>query len=495
MKKTIVLLAALFIFNYSFGAAIIAGDLRTEYSYFSNTYITSVSLFNDCAGTNAPDSVLVNYQCISNSALSFIQYAIPFGNTGYEVIDVHDTAVTTCNGGTALGYKKYKYIAGTQLDSTQDWKIYISIQGRGNTNSCITSSNDNFYMESYLYLSNGINSHPITNDEVETRIFTTYYICKYSFYDGDGDSLSYQLINPLLDSINAVPYNYPYTAGNFMPSSIPITLDSITGQLCFNASINFTGITKLEITEWRSINGQSVKVGISQQDLLVHSYIVYNNPPVLSGMDFNLTEQYNPLDTVYTKEFFAGDTIHFQIHAYDIDSGLNSNCSNADDLYINNIAKDSIFLSAKISFINNGTDSSYIDFLLVPQFSDISQTNYNLAFSISDHWMWLLPQNAIDTFYYHFLIKKNPLAIPESMNKKNVVYFPNPANDFLNIQFNKIYPEIGVNIIDTEGRLIKNTIFNNKKKIMINLQNLSKGSYIINIRTDDFETSEVVIRR
>jgi len=335
-------------------------------SLSANNYQTSIVLFNDCSSVDLKDSILVNYHCLSQSSLSFSCFAFAINSTGFEVIDLHDTSITTCNGGVALGYKKYEYSNFVVLDSLYDWKIYISVLGRGHTNSCISNINTNFYMESLLYISNGANSNPIANDGADTRMFTLYSFCKNSFIDVDGDSLAYEFINPLLDSLNAVTYNYPYSASSFMPSVTPITLDSVSGNVCMNLGVGFIGITKLQITEWRTINNQKIKVGVSQFDMFVYSYEVHNNAPVLSGMDFDLSKQYSPLDTIYTEDFFAEDTIRFHIYAYDIDSGLNSNCANAHQLEIKLISKDTALSTANIEFVNNNTDSSYVDFVWVP---------------------------------------------------------------------------------------------------------------------------------
>ena len=390
------------------------------------------------------------------------------------------SSLTSCNGGTALGFRIYKYNNLVILDSTQDWKIYINIQGRGNTHSCQTNSNQYFYMECILYLSLGINSTPNISNEAARKIFTLYSFCINGSWDSDGDSLSYQLISPLLDSINQVTYNFPYNAANFIPSQSPITLHPISGEICMNLSSDFIGITKLQITEWRTINSQKVIIGVSQRDLLVHSYIVHNHPPILSGMDFNLTKQYNPLDTIYSMEFFAGDTIHFHINAYDIDSGLNSHCHNAHQLYIEFIYLDSALSSANIMFINNITDSAYVDFFWIPEWNDISPTPYNLSLRIGDHWR-NLQQSGNNTFQYQLLIKQSPTTISENIVDDKLVFYPNPTDSYLNFELQKqSYKGSVIKIYDCDGRLVLTRVLDSNTS-RIDIDDLKSGIYFIRL--------------
>ena len=65
--------------------------------------------------------------------------------------------------------------------------------------------------------------------------------------------------------------------------------------------------------------------------------------------------------------------------------------------------------------------------------------------------------------------------------------FPNPANDFLNIQFARSVSikSATVEIIDVVGKTIFSQSINQPNEIFsINTANLAKGIYIINIQTE-----------
>lgn len=490
MKTALFLISALFIFNLSFGSAILGGALSLN-NIGSDTYQTKVVLLNDCAGAAAPDSVLVYYQCMGQNNLSYSKYIHMLTSSGYEVVDVHDTSITSCNGGNSLGYKEYKYEGYSNLNSTHHWKIYISIQGRAEVNSCYTNASQNFYLESNLYLNLASNSNVSYNSPL-SRIFTDYpNSINIVNWDIDGDSLSFELVNPLTDSITPVNYKPQFSANNFIPSSTPITIDAITGDIHFNATVEFTAITKMKITEWRLINGQMQIIGNSQFDLLFHSYNVINNPPVLSGMDFDLKDSYSALDTIYSKEFYVGDTIKFRIHAYDIDSGLNSNCSNASDIYVTVDSTDINF--ADISVINDYTDSVYIEFEWVPTSSDISSSPYNLFIKVEDHWRSYL--NSGRNYFQYEITIKEPVSISNTTKENNIKIYPNPAHSQISLLFEEEINNIEVIIFDIIGNQIYYNKYSNSKEIKIAVGDFAKGSYFIKVMSDNktVKTEKLII--
>ncbi len=69
----------------------------------------------------------------------------------------------------------------------------------------------------------------------------------------------------------------------------------------------------------------------------------------------------------------------------------------------------------------------------------------------------------------------------------NIKIFPNPSSNNFNIQFNKDYENIDIKIIDLAGRNVyseKTNISNNNDMVNINIENLPKGIYMINIKTE-----------
>jgi parallel beta-helix repeat protein len=81
---------------------------------------------------------------------------------------------------------------------------------------------------------------------------------------------------------------------------------------------------------------------------------------------------------------------------------------------------------------------------------------------------------------------QNPLSIFSSDYRNNYAVFPNPANDFINLNFNnKFDGVINVNVINDIGKIIitKNTMASDGK-ISLALHDLPRGVYYISIKQD-----------
>ena len=66
------------------------------------------------------------------------------------------------------------------------------------------------------------------------------------------------------------------------------------------------------------------------------------------------------------------------------------------------------------------------------------------------------------------------------------IVYPNPSNDFLNLQYHFYNNEFKVDIFDLNGRkIVSNPIqFNNLNRFRINVSNLIQGFYIIYLVDD-----------
>ncbi|HNQ66984.1 MAG TPA: T9SS type A sorting domain-containing protein [Bacteroidales bacterium] len=71
---------------------------------------------------------------------------------------------------------------------------------------------------------------------------------------------------------------------------------------------------------------------------------------------------------------------------------------------------------------------------------------------------------------------------------QNVVIYPNPATDFVNIELNTFAKTVNVQVFDAEGCLWINTIenseLNNPAKFSLDVSGLAAGSYVVNIWAD-----------
>jgi hypothetical protein len=73
--------------------------------------------------------------------------------------------------------------------------------------------------------------------------------------------------------------------------------------------------------------------------------------------------------------------------------------------------------------------------------------------------------------------------------------YPNPAKDFINIEFNNLKKdELNVEIIDITGKIVKNCKYSNvnseNQTIKIDLSNLPDGIYTCNVRGKEISISQ-----
>jgi len=90
------------------------------------------------------------------------------------------------------------------------------------------------------------------------------------------------------------------------------------------------------------------------------------------------------------------------------------------------------------------------------------------------------------------------VGIDELTGLSNVTIYPNPANDFLNIDYNKNGDDVvEISIIDQFGRVINsiNGLSNGFNHNTINVSNLQSGVYYVRFTTNGFSKSERVVIR
>lgn len=72
--------------------------------------------------------------------------------------------------------------------------------------------------------------------------------------------------------------------------------------------------------------------------------------------------------------------------------------------------------------------------------------------------------------------------------------YPNPSSDFLNIDVKMLGSDIQLQIIDMTGKVVKNTSKLNKDSgFQVDVSDLNKGIYVIQIKSGDFINSSKII--
>jgi gliding motility-associated-like protein len=286
--RIIVLLSFLFSPTLSKATHISGADL--SYRWVSgNTFEINLTLFRDCSGIAAPNSVTVNYKsasCGQNSNVSLNKVS----GTGNEITESCSTATTTCNGGTNPGIQKYEYTGTITLPAQcSDWIFSYSVCCRNCAITTLSYTPNNCsgvpatYVEATLNnLSFPTNSSPeFTNPPLSFLCLGQTFHYNHGAYEIDGDSLVYSLINPRSAQNTDVVFNTGYSATNPISSAPAMTIDNETGDMIMSPTAIEVGVMAILIKEYH--NG--VLVGTVVRDMEVWTQGCSNLLPTATGIN------------------------------------------------------------------------------------------------------------------------------------------------------------------------------------------------------------------
>ena len=280
-----------------------------------NTFELHLTLYRDCSGIAAPNSVSVN--CNSLSCGYTINLMLNrIANTGQEITRPCDSSATTCNNGSNPGIQKFEYTADITLPGhCTDWVFGYNICCRNCAITTISYTPNNCagvpgtYVEARLNNFNApANTSPVfTNDPV-------YFYCigqpvQYNLgaIDVDGDSLVYSFVNPQSSPVNNLVFNPGYSITNPISSSPPISI-SKTGDIKLNPTAPEVGVMAIRIEEYR--NG--IFIGSVVQDIEMWTSNCSNNLPALTGINGT---------TNFQTVVCPGTPLNFTINSRDADVG------------------------------------------------------------------------------------------------------------------------------------------------------------------------------
>jgi len=274
-------------------ASHMAGAEITYQWISGSTYKIIYKLYRDCSGITEPTSVTACYfsSCSSTSYSTTLNKAA--NPNGLEVGTGCPGYNSTCNGGSFPGYREWVYEGNVTLPTQCNfWTFYVSINAR---NTGVTNLNNpggaNLYVETTFdnNAAQGNSSPYFTVKPVNFMCVNSPYTYNNGAIDPNGDSLSYELIDPLDQSgicsanPNPTPVGWSNPSlynltNNPISTNNTFTLNPTTGSMNFTPDIVQIGVIALRVKEWR--NGQLI--GSIMRDM---QYIVLNCtsvPPVLN---------------------------------------------------------------------------------------------------------------------------------------------------------------------------------------------------------------------
>ncbi|MCZ2356165.1 MAG: gliding motility-associated C-terminal domain-containing protein [Bacteroidia bacterium] len=292
----------------------VGGDITYE-CLGGNQYRIRVTFYRDCQGVSAPPNVSV---VIKSASLGVNRSIIcnPIPGTGIEIAPTCTSAVSTCNGGTVPGVQEYIYEGVVTLNGQAiDWIFGYTLCCRNNSINTINNpGGTDFYIESTLdntTAGGACNSSPVfLNRPVP-------YICRGQVYnynngafDADGDSLTYELVDPKDSPSSVVSFRSGYSPTH--PLDGTTTFSTSTGDLAISATNVQIGVLAIKVKEYR--NG--VLIGTIIRDVQVIVLNCNNINPITTGINGTTYNATNAQITVC-----PGQTVNFTIGSSDAGGG------------------------------------------------------------------------------------------------------------------------------------------------------------------------------
>lgn len=157
-----------------------------------------------------------------------------------------------------------------------------------------------------------------------------------------------------------------------------------------------------------------------------------------------------------------------------------------------NLSTDSVnFYLADYRFQNNSLDYIVDDWRWV-NLSSLGAVD-SLSFRLSSSDNGQFGMNTPSFFCVDNIFSSDPTSLEIVEAEELINVFPNPATDWVQIVNYQVEP-LTLTLLDFSGRVVLQKQINDKSDI-INLQNLPKGSFIIQVQNQKFVASQLIVRQ
>ena len=403
--KNILAICFLVIFSSQIFATHIAGG-NIEVKYVSmNQYQVIVKVYRSCEALSAPmptsievgiyrldTDVLLSSHSLNSPAIAT---NLPFGDSCYTPT------------GLCVDRGVFTSAVITIPDYTAGYYLQTQLYARNNSITNIQSPGDtgmSFYAEMpdpAIGVYNSPEFGPYPADAYLCVGFTKYF--DFGVTDPDGDSLSYELVNPLgcataasttngtyskpyppITWASSPPFGPTFSLADICGGVPPMTVDPVTGII--NASPDNIGkyAFALKVHEWRA----GVKIGETTLDIQYEGLAcTVDSPPLFTTLDDTIT-------------VIVEEQICFDIMSYDND-GL-------DTIYLTPLSTEFDLIGNFVSPTPSGGSSSgayyYLDYMgqdtiWIPHFEDIGGGTYEGIGEIPLRYCWNPPCETVDSVF------------------------------------------------------------------------------------------------
>jgi hypothetical protein len=276
-------------------------------------------------------------------------------------------------------------------------------------------------------------------------------------FDQDDDSLSYALIQPLVDHDQPAPnYVYPEMI-NADPVNNIFTLDPVLGAVVWS-SPQQSGIyvVTIEITSYR--NGQVFDKVMRDMQILVLPEVENSLPQLTVDpmiQDYQIVQ--------------VGDTVNFDVYTADPDGLQMIELNSSSGLY------DFFEQPAEFQSVN-GIDEAIGNFDWVVKPEHVRQNAYQVVFKSKD--------DVQGTGYANFKMVRFKVvddlinSVQEEALRQQISVYPNPVSEFINIDIKDQRYPLNFQLRSLDGRLMVAGLFNDVSN-RLKISDLPSGKYII----------------
>ncbi len=482
MKKFLIAMTTLLIVLSGYknsSATHFAGSDLTYTCLGGTSYKITLTFYRDCSGVTVSNTAQISFNCSSNSNFNFSVQLPQIPGTGLEITPGCLAVPTRCSGQQYpnWGIQEYVYEGTVTLPPCNMWTMSYASGSRNPVTTVPNNTSNNWYIEAKLNnLQAPCNSSPtFTNKPIAVLCNGQSFCFNHGALDPNLDSLAYSFYAPMTNGpTTTVLYSFGYTASNFLTSQNGISLDPITGDICFTPTMNLSTITGIKVQEYRRINNVMTLIGTVNRDLQMMVTDCINNIPIISGIDttYNGFWNYNANDTIYQMNICLGDTVDFAIYGYDQDV-YNPTVQGRPDIFY--LSWNQGIPAGTFSTQNNGTDSAWAKFYWIPTPADVSTIPKCFTVDIHDE---ACPYYGSQNFSYCIVVRGMEVSI---------------GTDTLlctgeSLTVNSIADTTTVNYIwrwDNQTTAVPTS----QTYYDINTTNITPGTHILSIETNDGATT------
>ncbi len=292
-----------------FADHIVATEITYEYKG-NNKYDFTLKLYRDCAGIPVSDIESMTVYDDEHDSVFLESFTLQQEDgTGKELKLYCPTITTTCGmvGAQYPGIQEYVYKGFVFLSPNISKLFRVEWASCCRNNLINTATAIEIGETAVINLKDGYkNSSPkFLNKAAPYVCLNEQYCFSQGSYEVDGDSLVFELIDPV-----GIVYYAGYSKDHPISSSTPVTFDTKTGDICFKPTNLEVTVFAFKVSEYR----KGKFVGSVSRDMQVIVTPCTNNLPYLKGIDGNGN---------YAVTVCGGNNVCFNIPSFDADNNQN----------------------------------------------------------------------------------------------------------------------------------------------------------------------------